>query len=488
MASLNENIAQVKADFGGIKRELVNKGASIPSGTPTSQYANIIKNMSTGGSEEAYEQGRQDVIAESKYIPKSAVGKFISLTDVSEVSHKVKVVGVGNEVDVYGNNLLPYPYALNTTELYGITINTNDDRTLTISGTATNTLNLTLCTRANLVGGKIYIFDTGSTVGEPLITYEVDGVRKYHAKSSLLWDDSYTFITFGVRYVSGSITNETIYPIVYEEGTKQTITATPMGTEIPSICPIMNFISDEEIKVDYYSSYGMAEKELAMWNAKSFFGKRSDWRWCFAYSDYSGYTVPRGFIKTISAMSNMFYNYKGSELPNGLDLSMFDNTKTDISSHAYDMFNYAELIHIYDIGLPAVIYTRTYRNCSKLETIEIIRSNEQTTFDTNCFNGCISLIRCIFSGIITCDLTMFQCKKLDDESLVSISVALCDLVFSGFGDGWGSRTLTLSAESIARLKELTYPPDDLNPEGTPYAEDGASCYDVIVGRKGWNIA
>ena len=31
MPTLNENIAQVKADFKGIKRELVNKGASIPS-------------------------------------------------------------------------------------------------------------------------------------------------------------------------------------------------------------------------------------------------------------------------------------------------------------------------------------------------------------------------------------------------------------------------------------------------------------------------
>ena len=52
--------------------------------------------------DDVHEAGKQSVISNSKYIEKSATGKFINLTDVSEVSHKVKVFGVGNEVEVYG--------------------------------------------------------------------------------------------------------------------------------------------------------------------------------------------------------------------------------------------------------------------------------------------------------------------------------------------------------------------------------------------------
>lgn len=58
--TLAENVAQVKADFKGIRDELMNKGADIPSGTPTSKYANIIKDLNPGGNtEEAFEQGKQ---------------------------------------------------------------------------------------------------------------------------------------------------------------------------------------------------------------------------------------------------------------------------------------------------------------------------------------------------------------------------------------------------------------------------------------------
>ena len=60
--------------------------------------------------DDVHEAGKQSVIANSKYIEKQATGKVISLTDVSEVAHKVKVYGDGQEVEVYGKNLLPYPY------------------------------------------------------------------------------------------------------------------------------------------------------------------------------------------------------------------------------------------------------------------------------------------------------------------------------------------------------------------------------------------
>ena len=494
MPTLNENIAQVKADFKGIRNELVNKGASIPSGTPTSQYANIIKNMSTGGSEEAYEQGRQDVIAESKYIEKSATGTFITLTDVSEVSHKVKVFGNG-EVDVYGKNLFDISADTRFTEQSdGSYVNNvtllNDKRTFVLPYN-TYIVSYDISCPVGKNARMEFTLGDGTTVS----TFTTSTGDFVHVEKTITGEIVNWYFGYASRPLEGELIIKNVQIEVgstataYEPCNKQTITATPMGTEVSSICPKMTFIADEEIKVDYYSSYGMAEKERAMWNAFTDYGKRNSFGRAFSYSDYTGYTIPSGLCKPTQTIGELFYAYKGTELPRGVDCSEF-NTETTVASYYLNIFCYASnLKYIYDLGIPALkSYSACFRNCNNLETIEVIRVADWTTFDTNSFNGCTSLIRCIFSGILTSNLSMFHCKKLDDETLVSISVVLCDLVFSGFGDGWGSRTLTLSAESIARLKELPYPPDDLNPEGTPYAEDGASCYDVIAGRKGWNIA
>ena len=493
MPTLNENIAQVKADFGGIKRELVNKGASIPSGTPTSQYANIIKNMSTGGSEEAYEQGRQDVIAESKYIPKSAVGKFISLNDVSEVSHKVKVVGVGNEVEVYGDNLLPYPYALNTTALYGITINENADRSLNISGTATNTLNLTLCTKANLVGGETYIFDTGSTVGEPLITYEVDGVKKYHSKSSFLWDDSYTFITFGVRYVSGSITNETIYPIVYEDGTKQTITATPLGTEVSSICPSMNFIADEEIKVDYYSSFGMQTEYDRFWDNFQQNGTRTYYAYGFVGGGWNDTTFKPKYdiVPSGSSSIQLIFNTAITDLVALLDERgvIIDTSRVANVNYIIGNNQYMTRAPIFDIS-SATSANYLCDACTKLESVGFVAS-EKTVFGTRSFTNCSSLTHCIFSGVIASDINLQWSPLLDEESLQSLTQTLADFILvennptgTNIPEGQAfTKTITLSPESWAILDNLEFIP----PEGSGYPT-GFSCTQIITTAKGWNKA
>lgn len=50
MATLEENINQAIADFDDIEAALVEKGVEVPSGTDTSQYGNLIRGMSGGGS------------------------------------------------------------------------------------------------------------------------------------------------------------------------------------------------------------------------------------------------------------------------------------------------------------------------------------------------------------------------------------------------------------------------------------------------------
>ncbi|MCR5653122.1 MAG: leucine-rich repeat domain-containing protein, partial [Ruminococcus sp.] len=48
MATLNQNINQAISDFGAIKTAIENKGVTVSSGTPTSQYASKINSIQTG--------------------------------------------------------------------------------------------------------------------------------------------------------------------------------------------------------------------------------------------------------------------------------------------------------------------------------------------------------------------------------------------------------------------------------------------------------
>ena len=56
--------------------------------------------------DQLFDAGKQSVIANSKYIEKTASGKVIRLDDVSEVAHKVVVkADTPTEVTVCGKNL-----------------------------------------------------------------------------------------------------------------------------------------------------------------------------------------------------------------------------------------------------------------------------------------------------------------------------------------------------------------------------------------------
>lgn len=434
--------------------------------------------------DDVHEAGKQKVISQSKYISKTTTGKVISLTDVSEVAHKVKVYGDNQAVEVL-DNFLRQPYHQNKLTSGGVTWTVNDDGTVSAVGTSTAVSNFQMATNLPLESRKTYTFGTGSTNILVLVTYTVDGSTKYltttSAEANLAWGDGYELVSFGIRVLAGVTVDEVVCPVIYESGTKQTITATPTGTEINSMCPNMNFIADTDITVDYYSSFGRAEKELAMWNALTNYGTREVYSSAFAYADYSGYTIPKGLCKPRQTIGSMFYVYQGVELPKGVDCSEFNVSTTTQSYHPYNTFAYSpKLKRVYDIGIPAnvMIYGGTYRACSALETIEIIRSAENTTFDANCFNGCSKLTHVIFSGVIASDINLQWSKLLDEESLVSLAVTAKDLFMS---EEPFTKTMTLSEESKAILSNTVYP------DTQQYAQDGASCMRVLTERKGWNI-
>lgn len=49
MSNLITNINQASSDFNNIKQAIINKGVEVPQGTPTSEYGELIGNISGGG-------------------------------------------------------------------------------------------------------------------------------------------------------------------------------------------------------------------------------------------------------------------------------------------------------------------------------------------------------------------------------------------------------------------------------------------------------
>ena len=403
--TLAENVAQVKADFKGIRYELVNKGASVPSGTPTSQYANIIKDLNTGGgnTEEAFEAGRQDVISKSKYIPKTASGKGVFLNDVSEVAHKVVVkADTPTEVKVCGKNLFD-----GVLEVGGIDSTTGNNTNSTTSTRSVNYIpvapNTTYTITREITEKKIYtrFYDKNKT-------YIEYGFSAVNTPMTFTAKEGYAFLRLELV---GGIVDEKVQvefgsDTEYEPYNSETITATPNGTEANSICPIMYFLTDSEITVDYYSSYGRAEADLAHWNAVTVNGTRQHYNYAFAYTNFSGYTIPEGLCRPTSSLAYMFHQYQGVEMPRGIDCSKF--VAQVATNQCYYTFYYAsKLKKIYDMGIPAgIAYGTTYGYCSALEEIEKIRCNENTTFNTNAFNQCTSLKHIGFEGTIASDINL----------------------------------------------------------------------------------
>lgn len=333
--------------------------------------------------DQLYDAGKQSVIANSKYIEKSASGKVIRLDDVSEVYHNVIVkADTPTKVKVYGKNLF------------------------------------------NL------------EVGFAATPYEE-----------------------------------------YKE--PQTITATPDGTETPSICPTMTFLADSDVTVDYFGSYGMAEAELAMWNRLTFNGKRKAYTYAYSYIDLTDMTIPEGLCKPSTAIMYMFYAYEGSTLPKGIDMSGFDVNAVAASYQAFGLCNTStKLLEVYDMGLGACkTYENAYRNCYKLHTIEIIRCAEHSVFK-NTFQNDTELTHCIFEGTIATDINLQWSPKLDMESLGSLFRCLKNFKLDD-PDNVHTKTIILSPESWALLDTYVYE------NGW---DDYVNAKDVVSTILGWNYA
>ena len=178
---------------------------------------------------------------------------------------------------------------------------------------------------------------------------------------------------------------------------------------------------------------------------KAFTGNNTRTRYAgaFAQSDFSGLKFDPP-IKPNTG-ETLFQNYNGEELPCGVDFSNIVSSSTS----AQFTFRYAEkLKRVPDLNwCVQERYGGTWQGCTLLETIAVIRCNENTIFPA-AFSGCSGLINVTFEGTIgQNDLNFTQSTKLSHDSLMGIINALKD--YSGSGT---THTVTLGSANLSADK------------------------------------
>ena len=179
MADLTTNINQAISDFNSIKQAIINKGVSVPDGTPTNQYSNLIgtinsskssyitdgliycKDTSDFGTSELVETTINDNFLSSANEITYEI--YFSYDSFQDSSNKARVIEINSTSGLFfgismNNNQVEffiYHYAVNgwciLDEQSGITIFPNEKHTITcvvsdsvylyIDGILTNTFN-----------------------------------------------------------------------------------------------------------------------------------------------------------------------------------------------------------------------------------------------------------------------------------------------------------------------------------------------------------
>lgn len=134
-----------------------------------------------------------------------------------------ELVSVGNsgnvEVGVYGDNLLPYPYTFNTLTTGGLTYTSNEDGSITVSGTKTGT------SYFNLIGSIINDYATEKIVfrkniytlienGYKLSARLTDGTYINGITTDNIKNKSIGALYVEATYANNTVVNDVIHPLI----------------------------------------------------------------------------------------------------------------------------------------------------------------------------------------------------------------------------------------------------------------------------------
>lgn len=211
-------------------------------------------------------------------------------------------------------------------------------------------------------------------------------------------------------------------------------------------------IAEKQQKLyDTAYSKGYSDMDLKFWKSFTYYDTRTVYNNAFAYTNFSGYTLPIMIKPTgIYGAFKMFYSYYGKYIPNGIDLSDLDLSKGTVDTGVGQMCAWAYILIFPDLGLQAPVdYYQTFAYASRIHTIEVIRVKKATKF-TNTFTDCRALENVTFVGEIGQNLNMSACTKLTHDSLMNIIGCLYDYVSNGETT---TRTLTIGTENLSKLTD-----------------------------------
>lgn len=444
--------------------------------------------------DQLFDAGKQSVIANSKYIEKTASGKVIRLDDVSEVAHKVVVkADTPTEVKVYGKNLFNNDTSLLKEVTYTNTSGTQSTRigyelelpkgryTFTTSKVNSTFDGFIYGVIKNKDGANSGVFHLteGTTLVSPVLVSLNDGDKLY----------VYNGVATSVANTASMFEKVNIQLSAYstgggfEEYNCETITATPEGAEIPSNCPIMTFLAENDITVDYYGSYSKRE----WWGKYLNNGKVQASNMLFAGVGWKDTVFDPLFDINMSNSSSAFNSsgitdLRGILQRNGVSL-IFNDSGTGYNQH-FSVFTYSKIKYIPYLKLPLTSTAYGwFTGCAQLIEVDGYECTEKHTFEqsngaSKTFQGCTNLVHIIFHGTIANTINMQDCKKLDMESLGSLFRCLKNFRADD-PDNANTKTITLSVESWALLDTYVY-------------ENGWNDYvnakDVIEAYLGWNYA
>lgn len=241
-------------------------------------------------------------------------------------------------------------------------------------------------------------------------------------------------------------------------------------------------------KVNEVYEKGKTDEKNAFWDKFTQNGERKvyDYAFCGFTDEYirpNRKIIPVGCDTSDNIPSYAFMFFHNSYIKKVeaqyFDFSNINTDKFKISQTTYAQGNRqichycSELEEFEDVGMPAGYYYYTWSRCGKLHTIELIRSNADTRFDS-AFSICSSLKNVRFEGEIGRNLSISY-SPLSIESIKDIILHLVD--YKGTENEY-AYTVTFKSTAFAKLEA----------EGATAEYDGTACtWAELIGFKKWNL-
>ena len=229
----------------------------------------------------------------------------------------------------------------------------------------------------------------------------------------------------------------------------------------------MSIAEKFETIADAVYDKGKQAEGLAYWKAITANGRRkSSWYYAFAYTDYAEIEFVKPVVIT-GEHQRLFYAYHGKKLPRKQDIDLSGITSAQLFFSFLDLsYNEETKLTIPDYGIPALnYYTSTYANSNAIQTIEVIRCHEATTFSSS-FAETRNLENITFEGTIGTNISFSTCKKLTVDSLKNIITHLKD--YSGTENEF-KYSVTFSSACLTALEALD-PATDPSPNGNSWVQ------------------